>query len=481
MIWLLALPLRIARGLWRMINPARTANRIPWGRTVIAIQIAVALAFLGYTLSKKSIRLPLSGEPYQVHVLMADAQGLDRLDEPAAAVAGTPLGSVTHVEYLGGQALATLTFPGEVRGKIYSDASVFVRPASALQNLLVNVDPGTPPSEGGEVLPDDEPIPPERTAGYVTIDQLTSVLDADTRAYLSIVIDQAQVSVDGAEGELRNALDELGNLAVSAKPLARALAERRRLLTALVGHLDTVAGTVGSRGRQLAEAIDAGNATLAVTSERGTEIEELTRDLGPVLAEVSTSLDNARELSRILVPALDILIPAAGPLAEGVARMNGLLPRADALVDRFEGLVKDGARPLRLMLKGTKGVGGRVKAMTPVMRDLTALARRLNTHSDGFAQTADTLSAAGSYQDNNGSYAPIDVVSEEPRPENLGFPANASSARQNRAERELAMALEASCVAGNSLACVYRFNVPGLPKKPILRDLPLPKKQRGNR
>jgi virulence factor Mce-like protein len=463
-------PLTAAKTAWAFIHPSRTAGRIAWGRVAIAVQIIAAVIFVGYTLTKKSIRLPFSSEPYQVKVEFADAQGLDRLDEPAAAVAGTPLGSVTDVDYEHGQAVATLTFKEEVRGKLFADASVSVRPASALQNLLVNVDPGTP--EAGP-LPEDAAIPASRTTGYVTIDELTSVLDADTQAYVTILIEQARIALRGREGQIRRALGQVGELTDAALPLSEALAERRELLTELVGELETVVQTVGDRGQLLAEAIDAGNATLAVTAGREVELAEMTRDLGPVLEQTESALASARALAVPLIPALDQLIPAATPLAEGLAKMNDLLPRAESLTDRFEELARDGKHPLELMLEGTEGIKGRIREMIPVMGDLTALSRRLNSHRAGIAQTADTLSSAFSSQDSNGAYGPIQVRFEPIKPENFGSDLPISGQREHNFERAIAMALEATCVTENPLACIYRFSLPQLPEKPVLRDVPL--------
>jgi len=468
---LLDFPRRAGRTAWSFVNPDRQAGRLQLGRLAIAVQILVALGFLGYTLHKKSIRLPLAGEPYQVQVLFADAQGLDRLDEPAAAVAGTPLGSVTDVEYSNGKALATLTFDEQVRGKLFADASVSVRPASALQNLLVNVDPGTP--DAGP-LPEDQPIEPGRTTGYVTIDELTSVLDADTQAYVTVLIEQARIGLEGRETELSRALAEVGELTHTAKPVHDALAERRRLLTKLVGELDTVTNTLGARGAQLAEAIETGNQTLAVTTARESELADATRELGPMLGQAEATLEAARRMADLLIPALDALLPAAAPLADGLAKMNGLLPQAEGMADRFENLVADGSRPLRLMLEGTKGIERRVRSMIPVMGDLTALSRRLDAHTPGMAQFADTLSAAFSYQDQNGSYGPVQIRLSHLRPENFGLGANASQAQRERLARTFAAALEATCLVENPLACVYRFAQPGLPTQPVLRDLPTP-------
>jgi len=291
------------RTLWGFINPKRTAGRIPLGRTAIAIQIVGAAIFLGYTLAKKDIRVPFSSEPYTVEVRFPDAKGLDAADEPSAAVAGSPVGRVTDVRYESGFAVATLELDAEIRGKLFADAEAAIRPASALQNLLVNVDPGTPAA--GE-LPDGEPIPPERTDTFVSVDELTSVFDADTQAYTQILITEAERALRGRDGELSVALKELGRLTDTAQPVARALAERRRLLASLVGNLDETFSTVALRGRQLGQAVDAGSRTLAITANREVELAEATRLLGPLVAEVRRSLAATSGVTVPLAPARSV-------------------------------------------------------------------------------------------------------------------------------------------------------------------------------
>lgn len=458
------IPVDVGRYVWRFVNPRLKAGRIPLGRLAITVQIIAALIFVGYTLTKKSIRLPFAPEPYQVQVILSDAQGLDRLDEPAAAVAGTPLGGVSEVEYLNGQALVTLTLDSEVRGKVFADASAAIRPASALQNLLVNIDPGTP--EAGP-LPEDEPIPPARTTSYVAIDDLTGILDADTQAYVSILVKEAELALDGREGDLREALFELGDLADTATPISRALAQRRRLLTRLVGELDVVFGTLAKRGAQLASAIAAGNHTLAVTAAREAELAEATRALAPVLVEAERSVAALRRLAEPLAPALEELAPAGAPLAGGLARLRGLLPRAERLTDQFEDLVREGARPIELMVGGTRGLRERARKLIPVARDLARLSRRFDRYKAGVAQTADTLSGVFSVQDRNGAYAPIDILKiEGAKPENFGFESDSRGdpGTERALDRGLARALEALCKRDNGFACLMRFNTPGLPR-----------------
>ncbi|MGH2985583.1 MAG: MlaD family protein, partial [Solirubrobacterales bacterium] len=220
--------------------------------------------------------------------MLADAKGLDRVDEPGAAVAGALVGRVTGVSYEDGRAVATLTMDPEMRGKLFADASAELRPASAIQNLIVNLDPGTP-SLGA--LPDGEPIPAARTTAFVAFDELTGMLDADTSAYVQILIAEAERGLRGRESDLRAALTELAELTETATPVSRTLATRRRLLARLVGELDTVMTTLGERSAQLGAAVAAGDDTLAVTAGREAELAALTRALAPALAEAERSLD----------------------------------------------------------------------------------------------------------------------------------------------------------------------------------------------
>ena len=458
-------PAAVGRTLWGFIHPARDVHLVPLGRFLIAIQLLAALVFLAYTLDKKGILLPFSESPYEIEVELTDAKGLDRVDEPGAAVAGAVLGRVTNVHYEAGRAVATLTLDPDVRGKIFADATAEVRPASAIQNLIVNVNPGT---QASGPLGDDERIEAGRTSSFVSIDELTGILDADTRAYVQIVIAEAHRGLEGTENELGAALRKVSELAETATPVSRALASRRRLLTELVGHLDTVFTTLGDRGTELGNAVAAGSDTLAVTAAREQELAELTRQLAPTLTEADRALEGTADLADLLVPALDRLIPVSDDLARGLVRLQETIPLVSDLFDRFDSLTRRGAEPTELMLKGTAGLKEKVRGLIPTAKDLAALTRTLDKYRKGGAQLADTLSGGTSVNDNNGTYGQtIEIEFEDLKPENFGF--GQAAAREpagggaSLMERKLAEALELAC-AENAYACLLRFSMPGLPK-----------------
>lgn len=473
------LPGRLLSGLKEFVAPSLKAGRIPFTRTVLVIQLVAALIFVGYTLVKKQIRIPFTPEPYLVDVILPDAAGLDPSKEPTAGVAGAAAGRVVEVVEEDRRAVATLRLDSDLRGKIFDDATASLRPINVLQVLVVNINPGTPRDADGDgdpdnQLPDGEPIPPERTDRSVHIDELTSVLDADTQAQVRTLISEAATAL-GGKGQprrLRAILARLGRLTDTATPLARALDERRELITELVDHLDTVFATLARRGDQLAGAIEAGSDTLAVTAGREAQLAAATRLLAPLLREVERSLIAARGLAGPLSTALDDLIPVAGDLEPAAVRLGELVPKGQELLTLLEQLVRDGTRPIRLFERGTRGLGHRIETeVTPAVGKFGATAQALDKFKGGIAQTSDLWTAAFSTHASNGPFSQIYVNNFELTPEGLGLPAAAARSRNGAPSRMsvmLAQALEQTCREQSLAACMLRFSLPELPDEPIL-------------
>jgi virulence factor Mce-like protein len=468
---LVTLPARFVRATFRFFNPKLKVGRVPLARTTLLIQLIAATIFLGYTLTKKDTQLPFSAEPYEVQVMLDDAQGLNPTKEPAAGVAGVNNGKVTEVVVAeNGQALVTLSYDSEIEGKIFADATAFVRPTSALQTLIVNVDPGTP--EAGP-LPEGEVIGAANTRSSVHIDELTGLLNADTQAQTQVLISEAAIALKDREPELRRILAELGQLTDSATPLAEALADRRRLLIKLTDNMDELFTTLGQRGTQLANAIDAGSDTLAVTAGREAELAEATRELAPTLDETTRALSATRTLAESLVPALDEILPVADQVAPASEKFREILPKLDELVETSDRLIDDGAKPVRLFSNGMKGLSDRVRGdQVPALRELVDLVELLFDYRYGLLQFAENISGVASQNRNAGPYAQFAIVNAELEPEWFGFPA-AAARSQNGQPSELnlafAAALEKAC-SENAAACVLRFSMPGLPGKPVLDE-----------
>lgn len=463
------MPAHFVVGLKEFVNPSLKIGRIPFGRTMLLLQLVGALVFIGYTLAKKQINVPFSPEPYLVDVILPDAAGLDPAKEPIAGVAGASAGKVVEVREEDGQAIVTLRLDPELRGKIFADAGANLRPINVLQVLSVNIEPGNPDTGP---LPEGVPIEAAQTDTFVGIDELTGVLNADTQAQVRVLIAEAATALKGRESEMRQILVELGELTDTATPVAAALDERRELLAKLVDHLDVVFSTLGERGDQLATTIDAGSRTLEVTAAREAELSAATRELAPTVLQARTAMVASRTLAEPFSRALDQLIPVAGNLEPSAVKIRELLPKVSAFLDQSDTLVDASRRPLTLLKQGTAGLEGRIRSeLIPAIENFGVTIDAFDKYKGGLQQTADLWSSAFSASANNGPYTQVYVGNSEIDPLALGFPSSAGQSRGGEPSEvalKLAQAFEQTCRTTNPAACQFRFNLPGLPKNPVL-------------
>lgn len=466
---LVALVARPFKYAWGFVDPQLEAGRIPYGRTIFVMFAIGALVFVGYTLAKKEIRLPFSPDPYYVQVVLPDAAGLDPSKEPAAGVAGAEAGRVTEVEYVDGQAVATLRLDPGMRGKIFADATASLRPINVLQVLIVNINPGNPATGP---LPDGQAITSDRTDAFVGIDELTSILDADTQAQVQILISEAARALTGREPELRATLAEVGELTETARPIAAALRERRKLLTDLVDNLDVVFTTLGQRGSQLGEVLSSGSRVLEVTTNREAELSAATRQLAPTLVEAERSLLAGRQLAEPLSYTLDQLLPVSDQLQPAADRTLALIPQAEDFLALGDAVSRDAKRPVNLFEEGTRGLADRVKRdLIPAVDKFDTTITALDKYKGGIAQTADLWSGAFSTNANGGTYSQVYFGNSESTPEGLGLGAAAARSRNGEPSKlatMLAEALELTCANVNTAACALRFQLPDLPDQPVV-------------
>lgn len=458
------------RTLARFIFPQRVTRAVPFGRLSILVQLTAVAIFLGYILFNTGVRPPFVHDPYELQVAFRDASGLDEDNRPSAAVAGIQMGRVTGVRLEDGRAIATLELDPDARGRIFRDASAQIRPINAINQLIVNVDPGTP-SEGA--LGEGELIAAERNSTHVQFDRILEVFDADTRAFLQVVLTEAERGLRGRGGELRAALDRLGELTDPSVRVADALADRRQLLARLVEDLNTIFAQLATRDERLAEVVAAGSETLAVSGAREEELARVVQALPSTLDAAERALRGSRQLAEPLVPALDRLTSAAEPLPETLRDTRAFLPDARTLLEDVDALARDGAQPVRTLSEVARQLEPTARAATEPVRELLPIVRDLDQRKEGVTQTTELLSGALSTNDANGPRLRTFVI-REINPQNLGLPASAarsSGPGPSRLQRQLAEALDAVCREGDMAACTRRLEVSGLPGVDRLRSM----------
>lgn len=444
---------------------------LPMARAALVAIVIAAVVGIGYTLRKVDVSLPFTASHYTVQVELEDAAGLDGADHPLATVAGTKQGRVVDVKVVGTKAVATLELEPDVEGKVFKDATAVVRPIGVIPVLSVNVDPGDP-SLGA--LPSGGLIKAERTSTYVAPDKVLSVLDADTRAYLQVLVGQADIALDGRGSDLERAVREIAPMTASARRVAEAAADRQVLVRRLVGDIEEISGALARRRDQLARAVDSGGQVLHVTAARSPELAAAMRDLPETVEAAQRTLRRVKALSGPLNEAMDGALPALDELPAGLRELRALTPEARKLLADVEALERTGKTQLPAIREFTSRLGAAAVEGRPSVEAAAKTVDTLAQYGDGVAQLGDLISGAVSTSDINGVMARAIISAVEPaKPMNFGFdqvPEGASAPRARKAAAEdrkemqegLAKLLDARC-ATDKTACILRAVTPGLP------------------
>ena len=316
---------------------------VPLARLTIAAQLLTAILIAVFLFTSSGVRLPFVDRPYDVSVLMDDVAGLDTSDHPQVSVGGVRAGTVTGVEFDGrtGRALVRMQLDGHVRGKLFADATARILPRSALQDLIVDVDPGDPsagPLEDARIR--------RAAPAPVGHDRLLSVFDANTQAYAQVLLGTLRQVLKDREGPLRRALQQLPDTSDASRTTATMLAERRSDLTELVRDLERISAATGRRGVELTRAIDVARQTLAVTERRQQQLAESMDTLPAVLGQAGRTFSSVQELSEPLDPALERLRPASQRLPSALRDVRRLLPEAQRTLTDVRHLSRTGRAPL---------------------------------------------------------------------------------------------------------------------------------------
>lgn len=428
---------------------------IPFGRTTIVVQALAALAFVVYLFASDNVSAPLIHQSYVLKASFDDAGGLNSGRE--VTIAGVRVGKVSGVRYTDGRAVADLELDDAAEGRVHRDARVAVVPRSALQDLTVEITPG---SRGG-VLEDGDHITASAAATPVQLDRVLETLDSDSRAHLQILLRQLRIGLRDRETPLREALGRLDDAVSSSSQVADALADRRRLLAALVTELDTVFTTLGKRGESLRQVITAGRETLQTTAARDAEIATSMRELPRTLDGMGDALADVRSLAQPLLPALEDLRPAAKELPATLRSLRDFVPSGQGLVDDLGRLVSDGREPMAGLRGALKELGPSSEALREPVAGLHPILAEIDKNKDGIGLLGERFSGVFSTNDANGVILRGLGFFEKPDPANLGAP-GASGAELRSLQRKSVRALLKAC-KDNAVACLARYLIPGLP------------------
>jgi phospholipid/cholesterol/gamma-HCH transport system substrate-binding protein len=327
----------------------------------IIFLLVLSIAVSSYILTNQRFHLPawvpvVGKEFFELKAEFPSALAVTPGQGQTVVIAGVDIGEISSVELKDGRALITMDIEPEY-AEIYEDATMLLRPKTGLKDMVLQLDPG---DSRNRRLEEGDTIPVQNTQPTIDLDEILSVLDADTRDYLTLLVTGGGEGLRGQGRELSNTLRRVEPLNRDLARLNRALARRRDNIRRVIHNFQLLATELGDKGDDIAELVDSSNAVFASLARQEARLRESLRLLPGSLQETERALAAADPFADQLGSTLQQLRPAARQLAPTLRQTRPFLRRTTPVI-------RDEIRPF------TRESLPTVRQLRPAARDLAGV------------------------------------------------------------------------------------------------------------
>jgi phospholipid/cholesterol/gamma-HCH transport system substrate-binding protein len=284
------------------------------------VMIVVAAAVAGYILAHENFKLPgwvpVLGRSY--YTLKADfqtAQAVTPGQGQAVTIAGAKIGEIASVDLHEGIATVTMKITPKY-ARIYRNATLLLRPKTQLQDITIEVNPGTP--SAGK-LKSGGVIPLQQTAPNVNFDEFLAGLDAETRTYLQELLAGAGEGLNHNASSLSATLKRFEPAARYGQLISQQLEIRHANIARSIHNFRLLMEALGSKDTQISQLVDASNAVFATFAKEEANLQKTLHLLPGALKKTGAGLGKLAVASKEVGPTLRALDPfakALGPANE---------------------------------------------------------------------------------------------------------------------------------------------------------------------
>jgi phospholipid/cholesterol/gamma-HCH transport system substrate-binding protein len=283
----------------------------------LGVMMAVGLLVGGYILAHQRVSWPtwtpgLGKEYFTLNAEFSNSAGVLPGQGNAVTIAGVKVGEITGEEVRNGRAVLKLRID-EKYGKVHPDATLLLRPKTALKDMVAELDPG----RRGHLLGNGDTLPISSTNPDVNFDEILAGLDGDTRAALVALLQGAGTALEGEGGrELASTFKRFEPLSRHAEEAQRLVAKRRVKLRRLMGNLSLLAQELGARDKDLGQFVNSSAAVFRRFTAQNDKLGETLSLLPPALKKTNVALGKLDTLSTTFKTGLRDLAPgvkALGP------------------------------------------------------------------------------------------------------------------------------------------------------------------------
>jgi phospholipid/cholesterol/gamma-HCH transport system substrate-binding protein len=217
---------------------------------------------------------------------------------------------------------------------IHPDAHFLLRPKTGLNDMTVEVEPGT----GKESVKDGHRFPLAQTEANIQLEALWNSLDADTRQYIQLLVAGGAQGIGGRGVQLGNALRRFEPFVEYSAKLNKAIAGRRTELANVIHLFGELTTELGKHDSQIGRFVGSSEKALGNFANQQVALEEAFEEFPETLKVAKEGLASSNEFSTVALPTLTKLIPQAQASTPAFKATEKLFSQTAAPI-------RDGIRP----------------------------------------------------------------------------------------------------------------------------------------
>jgi phospholipid/cholesterol/gamma-HCH transport system substrate-binding protein len=290
----------------------------------------------GYIVAHQRIVVPswvpvIGQDAFVLKAEFQTAQAVAPGQGQTVTVAGVKVGEIDRVDLVGGRALVTMRIDRSSGVHVHRDAQLLLRPKTGLKDMTVAMDPG---SRSAPLLRSGATLPIAQTQPDINLDEFLAGLDADSRDYLRLLVNDAGAGIGGQGKRLAAAFRRFDPTARNLRRITALLARRHAHISRAIHDFSLLAGALGARDRQLAGFVQSSNAVLQTFSQEDASLRQTLGLLPDALRRTGAGLGKVTPFARAAGAALARLQPTADSLAGGLRASRPFLRQTTPVIQR---------------------------------------------------------------------------------------------------------------------------------------------------
>lgn len=305
---------------------------------IIVLAIAGIVMMLGIFIQQKASLpawLPAVGEEFdQVTAEFSTAQAVTPGQGQSVNIAGIQIGKVTSVDLEDGHAVVGMDIEPRYMELIHPNATFQLRPKTNLNDMTVEVDPGS----GREPIEDGAHFTLSQTNPNTNLDAFLATLDADTRQYLQLLVAGGAQGIGGRGKQLSNAFRRFQPFVHYNAKLNKAVAARRIALSQVIHDFGLLTTELGRHDAAIKRFVTSSRDALGNFANQQESVQAAFEEFPSALRAARAGLASSNRFSRAAYPTLIELIPQAQALTPAFRA-------TERLFSETTGPIRDQIRP----------------------------------------------------------------------------------------------------------------------------------------